>query len=173
YRRGSRQGHAVTIRTNSRRTLQAGWPESEGRRGPLSDDDVVQGREPHVRSFLDWQHRQDRVGSNPHVYQTEPLTRRSVMSTYGRDFDVAIPAQFPVSRRDMLRHAAAGVVGGGAAAVLGGVPLLAQAPNSAIVAAAEAERQAPGKTAGTRFRALVRAPKRPETETLDARASPP
>ena len=28
------------------------------------------------------------------------------MSTYGRDSDVAIPAQFPVSRRDMLRQAA-------------------------------------------------------------------
>ena len=40
------------------------------------------------------------------------------MSTYGRDFDVSIPAQFPVSRRDMLRHAAAGVAGGGAAALL-------------------------------------------------------
>src|SRR4030095_5086379 len=166
YRCRSRQRNAFRRRQNSRRTLQTGWPESEGWRGPLSDDDVVQGRDPHVRSFLDWQHRQDRVGSNPHVYQTEPLTRRSVMSTYGRDFDVAIPAQFPVSRRDMLRHAAAGVVGGGAAAVLGGVPLLAQAPNSAIVAAAEAERQAPGKTAGTRFRALVRHQNSLTMETL-------
>jgi S-(hydroxymethyl)glutathione dehydrogenase/alcohol dehydrogenase len=91
------------------------------------------------------------------------------MSTYGRDFDVAIPAQFPVSRRDMLRHAAAGVVGGGAAALLGGVPLLAQAPNSAIVAAAEAERQAPGKTAGTRFRALVRHQNSLTMETLTLR----
>ena len=91
------------------------------------------------------------------------------MSTYGGDFDVAIPAQLPVSRRDMLRHAAAGVVGGGAAALVGGVPLLAQAPNPAIVRAAEAERQAPGKTAGARFRALVRYQNSLTMETLTLR----
>ncbi len=88
------------------------------------------------------------------------------MSTYGRDFDVSIPAQFPVSRRDMLRHAAAG---GGAAALLGGAPLLAQAPNSPVVAAAEAQRQAAGKTAGTRFRAFVRHQNSLTMETLTLR----
>ncbi|MGB7219784.1 MAG: alcohol dehydrogenase catalytic domain-containing protein [Vicinamibacterales bacterium] len=71
------------------------------------------------------------------------------------------------SRREMLKQGAAAVVGGGAGALIGQPPLLAQGPqNAAATAAAEAERQAPGKTTGLKTRALVRYADKLETETL-------
>ncbi len=70
------------------------------------------------------------------------------------------------SRREVLRHGAAAAIGG-ASAVIGGAPLLAQVQQNAVItAAAEAERQAPGRTTGLRTRALVRYANRLETETL-------
>ena len=72
-----------------------------------------------------------------------------------------------LSRREMLRQGAAAVVGGGASVLIGPPPLLAQGPqNAAATAAAEAERQAPGKTTGLKTRALVRYADKLETETL-------
>jgi hypothetical protein len=71
------------------------------------------------------------------------------------------------SRREVLKQGAAAVIGGGASAVIGQAPLLAQGPqNVGATAAAEAERQAPGKTTGLKTRALVRYANKLETETL-------
>ena len=72
---------------------------------------------------------------------------------------------FEHSRRRMLKSAAA-VVGGGAAALFGRAPILAQGPNPAAIAAAEAQRQGPGRTAGMKFRALVRHGNSLTTESL-------
>ena len=90
---------------------------------------------------------------------------------YGSGFDEPQSVD-SISRRRMLRQSAAAALGGGAAALLGRAPVLAQAPNPAVAAAqaaAEAERQAGGRTAGTKFRALVRYANSLSMETLTLR----
>jgi len=84
---------------------------------------------------------------------------------YGWEID---DAGFEPSRRRLLKKAAA-IVGGGAAAMLGREPALAQTPVPAAIAAAEAQRQSPGKTAGMKFRALVRYGNTLSSETLTLR----
>lgn len=89
------------------------------------------------------------------------------MAPYGSDLDDFQGDRPGVSRRDMLKQGATAVLGGGAAAIIGAAPVLAQGPpNAAAVAAAEAERQGPGKTAGLRTRALVRYANQLSMETL-------
>jgi S-(hydroxymethyl)glutathione dehydrogenase/alcohol dehydrogenase len=83
---------------------------------------------------------------------------------YGWELD---DGDFDPSRRRVLKNAAA-IVGGGAAALIAREPAFAQAPAPAV-AAAEAQRQAPGRTAGMKFRALVRHGNSLSTESLTLR----
>ena len=90
------------------------------------------------------------------------------MNPYGHDLEPGAEPEGSVSRRDLLRHGATAVVGG-AAALLGRAPASAQAPNAAVLAAAEAQRQTTGSTAGKNFLALVRRDTSLSTETLTLR----
>jgi S-(hydroxymethyl)glutathione dehydrogenase / alcohol dehydrogenase len=78
-----------------------------------------------------------------------------------------LEGDFDPSRRRVLKNAAA-IVGGGAAALIAREPAFAQAPAPAV-AAAEAQRQALGRTAGMKFRALVRHGNSLSTESLTLR----
>jgi S-(hydroxymethyl)glutathione dehydrogenase/alcohol dehydrogenase len=84
-----------------------------------------------------------------------------------------------VSRRDLLKSGAAAVIGGGAAALFAQAPVAAQTGpgplalfwggnqgSPAAAAAVEAERQATSRTAGMKFRALIRHGNSLTTETL-------
>lgn len=93
--------------------------------------------------------------------------------------------QLTVSRRELLRGGAAAVIAGGAAAFLAQTPAAAQTPPPALgatnaggvvfwgnntggvdPASILAERQGPGRTTGTKFKALVRHANALTTETL-------
>jgi S-(hydroxymethyl)glutathione dehydrogenase/alcohol dehydrogenase len=86
---------------------------------------------------------------------------------YPSELEESQDTESTLSRRHLLKSAAA-IVGGGAASLLG-APALAQGPNPAAIAAAEAQRQASGKTAGMKFRALVRHGNDLSNETLTLR----
>ncbi len=90
-----------------------------------------------------------------------------------------------VSRRDLLKTGAA-VIGGGAAALFAQAPASAQSTSPPVAifwgqgqgsetaaAAIEAERQATSRTAGTKFRALVRHGNSLTTETLTLKSIHP
>src|SRR5262245_22159507 len=70
----------------------------------------------------------------------------------------------PLSRRDLLRHGTAAIIGGGAA-VLGGGTAFAQAPAAAATVPAALAGWRP-ETAGRRFRALVRYRTNLDVQTL-------